>query len=224
MLSDIGVYQTSNPEVARKVERAEDQGVKNWVADQQQKSAQKTGAGQQQQQQAGATPVNFKFGLRIVPGDPEKPNSENITGSYLLVTVTWESSTGKLADLADVQFREVLDYPKEQTNKNGGYEAPEPFSFANKNPYASKGTSMNSDGAGDRHAGYSVLTPYKAAETSVTQTYQYSTNGGKSWVDVKQLTISRSITRVGGVWQEKITLVGQSATIVLPPKGFIQTK
>lgn len=32
MLSDIGVYQTSNPEVARKIERAEDQGIKNWVA------------------------------------------------------------------------------------------------------------------------------------------------------------------------------------------------
>lgn len=35
MLSDIGVYQTQNPEVARKIERAEDQGVKNWVAQQQ---------------------------------------------------------------------------------------------------------------------------------------------------------------------------------------------
>ena len=32
MLSDIGVYQTENPEVARKVERAEDQGIMNWVA------------------------------------------------------------------------------------------------------------------------------------------------------------------------------------------------
>lgn len=32
MLSDIGVYQTANPECARLIERAEDQGVKNWVA------------------------------------------------------------------------------------------------------------------------------------------------------------------------------------------------
>lgn len=32
MLSDIGVYQTSNPEVAAKVERALEQGIKNWVA------------------------------------------------------------------------------------------------------------------------------------------------------------------------------------------------
>src|SRR5437762_1481208 len=32
MLSDIGVYQTANPEVARRVERAEDAGVKNWIA------------------------------------------------------------------------------------------------------------------------------------------------------------------------------------------------
>jgi RHS repeat-associated protein len=31
MLSDIGVYQTDNPEAARLTERAEDQGVKNWV-------------------------------------------------------------------------------------------------------------------------------------------------------------------------------------------------
>ena len=31
MLSDIGVYQTANPEAARLTERAEDQGVKNWV-------------------------------------------------------------------------------------------------------------------------------------------------------------------------------------------------
>lgn len=31
MLSDIGVYQTSNPEVARLTERAEDQGIKNWL-------------------------------------------------------------------------------------------------------------------------------------------------------------------------------------------------
>jgi RHS repeat-associated protein len=35
MLQDIGVYQTTNPEVVRRVERAEDQGVKNWVAQQQ---------------------------------------------------------------------------------------------------------------------------------------------------------------------------------------------
>lgn len=35
MLSDIGVYQTPNPEVDRRVARAEDQGVKNWVAGQQ---------------------------------------------------------------------------------------------------------------------------------------------------------------------------------------------
>jgi RHS repeat-associated protein len=31
MLSDIGVYQTANPECARLTERAEDQGVKNWI-------------------------------------------------------------------------------------------------------------------------------------------------------------------------------------------------
>jgi len=35
MLSDIGVYQTANPEVERRVARAEDQGVKNWVVGQQ---------------------------------------------------------------------------------------------------------------------------------------------------------------------------------------------
>jgi RHS repeat-associated protein len=35
MLSDIGIYQTANPEVDRRVARAEDQGVKNWVAGQQ---------------------------------------------------------------------------------------------------------------------------------------------------------------------------------------------
>lgn len=35
MLSDIGVYQTANPEVERRVARAEDEGVKNWVASQQ---------------------------------------------------------------------------------------------------------------------------------------------------------------------------------------------
>jgi len=36
MLSDIGVYQTGNPECARLVERAEHQGLKNWVAGQRQ--------------------------------------------------------------------------------------------------------------------------------------------------------------------------------------------
>jgi len=35
MLSDMGVYQTSNPEVAAKLERAIEQGVKNWVAQRQ---------------------------------------------------------------------------------------------------------------------------------------------------------------------------------------------
>ncbi|HJT29925.1 MAG TPA: RHS repeat-associated core domain-containing protein [Pyrinomonadaceae bacterium] len=35
MLSDIGVYQTSNPEVAAKIERAIEQGIKNWVAQRQ---------------------------------------------------------------------------------------------------------------------------------------------------------------------------------------------
>jgi hypothetical protein len=35
MLSDIGVYQTSNPEVAAKVERALEQGIKNWVGQRQ---------------------------------------------------------------------------------------------------------------------------------------------------------------------------------------------
>lgn len=34
-LSEIGVYQTANPEVERRVARAEDEGVKKWVASQQ---------------------------------------------------------------------------------------------------------------------------------------------------------------------------------------------
>jgi RHS repeat-associated protein len=41
-LADMGVYQTANPEVARKVERAEDQGIKNWVTKQGQTIGQRT--------------------------------------------------------------------------------------------------------------------------------------------------------------------------------------
>jgi len=83
---------------------------------------------------------------------------------------------------------------------------------------------MSSGGVTDRHVGYTVFTPYKEAATSVTQTYQYSTDRGKSWVDVRQVTITRSITRVGGAWEQRISLGGAPATIVLPPKGFTQTK
>jgi hypothetical protein len=85
MLSDIGVYQTAYPEVERRVARAEDQGIKNWVAAQQ-TSAQKSGAGQQVRGKAtpaaSAKPVNFKFNVGVVEGDPEKPNANNITKSF----------------------------------------------------------------------------------------------------------------------------------------------
>jgi hypothetical protein len=82
---------------------------------------------------------------------------------------------------------------------------------------------MKQGGVTDRHAGYSVLTPYKKATSTVTQTMQYSKDGN-NWVDLATVRITRSVSRQGGVWQQGITtsLSTKSATILLPPKGFYQ--
>lgn len=52
MLSDIGVYQTYNPECARLVGRAEDQGLKNWLSQRQQEQK---GQGQEDQRPCAQT-------------------------------------------------------------------------------------------------------------------------------------------------------------------------
>jgi RHS repeat-associated protein len=175
------------------------------------------------QQQQEATPVNFTAATKVIPGDPEHRGDAGLFGSYLLVTVTWQSSTGKLDDLARYQFREKLEYPPEGTKK-GVYTAPDPFNFSNTNPSYGTNFSMKEGGVTDRHSGFSVLTPYKTASFTVTQTYQYSKDG-KHWVDVPTtISITRSISQETGIWQQRITnsLNKREAIIALPPKGFYQ--
>src|SRR6185295_7937703 len=120
-----------------------------------------------------AIPVDFTFKLSVIPGDPERQGLAGYFGSYLLVQVLWKSSTGNLADLAGYQMREKLEYAGPGTEK-GIYTAPEPFNFSRENPYRSKSINMSDGGIADRHAGYTVFTPYKKAALTITQTYQYS--------------------------------------------------
>lgn len=62
MLSDIGVYQTTNPECARLVERAEDRGVQNWMAQQREQQRQQQEPQQPQQNgQSASMKVDVPF-------------------------------------------------------------------------------------------------------------------------------------------------------------------
>ena len=169
-----------------------------------------------------ATPVNFQLIVRLLEQSSERRNESGIFGSYLFVTVTWESSTGKLDDLGEFRFREKLEYPDVDTN-NGSYTAPEPFNFSNRNPYYSSVIRMSEGGAVDRHAGYSVLPPYKPATATVRQTYQYSRDG-RTWIDVGSTTITRTVGQLGGSWRQTITIGSSriSAQITLPARGFYQ--
>lgn len=191
-------------------------------------SSTQQGPPQQGTESSTATPINFTAGTAVIAGDPEKPNpSNNITGSYLLVVVKWESSTGKLSDLAGLQMREKLEYSQQDT-KDGVFKAPAPFAFSNKNPYFSKSFSMEEGKGGDRHSGYSVNSPYKAATVTIKQTYQWSRDG-KNWTDVGSgITITRTISydKASGGWQQSIStsLSSKTAVINLPPGGFFQMR
>lgn len=153
-------------------------------------------------------PVNF----RQVGG------AQNVGGSMVL-TYKWDSSTGKLTDLANVEIGERVDYPPNNCGGGLKYCWPSPpwaLSAVSDNP-----TIINGPGTAgeftDTHESKSFRTPYQAASFTATQVYRYRTpcaNNG-DWVTLKgPLDIVRSVSqKPDGQWKYTITKDGNSLSI-----------
>jgi len=130
------------------------------------------------------------------------------------ITYSWQSSTGKLSDLAACQQSEYVTYP----GSPGTYTWPRPpFGQTSPNP-TSVGLNAALGSFTDLHLPPSSwIKPYIAASFAVNQTYQYvcpCVNGG-SQSTLGQYTITRSVTQnSNGTYMYTITKSsGESATL-----------
>jgi hypothetical protein len=156
---------------------------------------------------AGATaapcpvPVNYK------------ETSASAGGGVLRFRYAWDSSTGKVADLKDVEVGEFVTYPGASP-----FVWPKPpWDGSTPNPtelWPSPGT----DGAmGDVHSSKPFVKPYKEAGFTATQHYRYRTpcaNGGNPVNLMGPISIVRAVKqKANGDFVYVITKSGKSAKI-----------
>jgi hypothetical protein len=145
----------------------------------------------------------------------------------LHTTFAWDSSTGNLADLANVQVREYVLYNNGSLNP---YVLPTPFPpDSTPNPYTGGGVTITgSDGVlGDMNTigqnGQAFVKPYSAAtNTAPIQNFQFSTscqnNGTWLTFSLTSYTIMRSVISNGdGTWKYTVGKTGADAMGTINP-------
>ena len=152
-------------------------------------------------QVSDAYPINFT-----------QVNGYDAGGGVLHFDYTWSSSSGNLADIQYCSVDEIVTYPG---TANPYYWPSPPWSNGTPNPTIQPNPpiSGNVGAASDDHGTGSFLKPYKAAQFTAVQTYNYIC-GPTHGTLFGPLNIVRSVSSNGnGSFAYSITKSGKSASI-----------
>jgi hypothetical protein len=140
---------------------------------------------------SSATPTNFRQTAGADAG-----------GGVLHFEYAWESSTGNLADLSDVEVGERVDYT--QTENPPFSPAPNPTII----------WIPGQDGGFQDNHSPGTVKPYKNSTERATQYYRYRRSGGSAVNLMGPISIIRRVTRKpDGNYRYRITKSGLSADI-----------
>jgi len=143
------------------------------------------------------------------------------TTGVLSFNYTWDSSSGKIGDLASCTIQEVVRYD------NNGVPPSPPFpNFTFPNPTVIPPNSSTRNGSSallvDRHSppSGSFVKPYSESTFNGSQDYQWNCAcNGTGWTifpGFQGIPIVRQVTKPTGTWEYKITKSSQSCTLVIP--------
>ena len=148
--------------------------------------------------QEGAEPVTNPVTFIVTPATCAVPTNfrrVNWTGlpdGTIFIQYTWDSSTGKRADLAACAIAEIVNYP----GTSNPYEWPRPpFGDSSRNPTSLGGRGSNSTFTDQHFPPKQWVKPYIPAAFDANQTYQYvcpCANGGNQ-VPLASYKITRAV-------------------------------
>jgi hypothetical protein len=161
--------------------------------------------------------VSVPFSVRTWPVNFALGNGTDIGGGVLKFTLTWDSETDVLADLAGIEVGELVDYPGNSALYN--WTSPPYLPYANDDPVigwvqATTGTNP------DLQSNPGWVSPYEADDFSATQKYRLRDNVLSQVQDFagQQYTIRRRVylDTADNKWKYKVEKAGFEANKTLP--------